>query len=218
MKFQAVLFDLDGTLLDTLTDIANAVNDVLTRFGFQTHPTDAYRYFVGDGEHDLIKRILPQNHLDEKTINGWIKAIQQEYGKRWAENTKPYPGIKELLYELERLNLSKAILSNKLDDFTKLMVKKLLPEFSFNVVRGATPSMPNKPNPASAIQIADELQIPPEQFIYLGDTNTDMQTANSAGMYAAGALWGFRDADELLANGAKVLVKTPQEVLKLIDT
>ncbi|OHB60263.1 MAG: hypothetical protein A2167_02190 [Planctomycetes bacterium RBG_13_46_10] len=118
---------------------------------------------------------------------------------------------------IHKINFAKAVLSNKPDDFTKLMVAKLLPDFSFNIVRGSEPSTPRKPDPTAAIQIADELKIPPEQFIYVGDTDTDMQTANSAGMFAVGALWGFRSAEELLANGAKVLVKTPLEILTLLD-
>jgi len=203
-------------LLNTLADLANATNAALKQLSLQTHPLNDYRYFVGDGIYRLAERILPKEHLDDKTLSKCITAIKQEYGKRWAENTKPYPGITELLSELEKIGILKAVLSNKLDDFTKVMVKKLLPGFSFNIVRGAQRSIPNKPNPAAALQIADELQIPPERFIYLGDTNTDMQTANSAGMFAAGALWGFRSAEELLANGAKVLVKTPQEVLTLL--
>jgi phosphoglycolate phosphatase len=216
IKFQAILFDLDGTLLDTLTDLANATNAALKRLGFQTYQLDDYRYLVGDGIYRLAERILPKEHLDDKTLNKCVTAIKHEYSKRWAENTKPYPGITELLSELEKIGIPKAVLSNKLDDFTKVMVKKLLPGFSFNIVRGARRSIPNKPDPAAALQIADELQIPPERFMYLGDTNTDMRTANSAGMFAAGALWGFRSAEELLANGAKVLVKTPQEVLTLL--
>jgi phosphoglycolate phosphatase len=216
IKFQAILFDLDGTLLDTLADLANATNAALKRLGFQTYQPNDYRYLVGDGIYRLAERILPKEHLDDETLNKCVTAIKQEYGKCWAENTKPYPGITELLSELEKIGIPKAILSNKLDDFTKVMVKKLLPGFSFNIVRGAQRSTPNKPDPAAALQIANELQIPPERFIYLGDTNTDMRTANSAGMFAAGALWGFRSAEELLANGAKVLVKTPQEVLTLL--
>ena len=141
-----------------------------------------------------------------------------EYKNRWAENTQPYPGIPELLRELERLDIPKAVLSNKRHDFTKTVVERLLPDFHFQIVCGAKPSVPIKPDPTAALQIADELHIPPEQFVYLGDTNTDMQTANAAGMFPAGALWGFRTAEELSANGAKVLLKTPQEVLNLFDT
>jgi len=218
IEFQAVLFDLDGTLLDTLADIANSTNAALMRFGFPTHPIDAYRYFVGDGMDGLVRRALPEQHRDSQTLAKCDKAIIDEYKNRWTENTKPYPGIPELLCELERRALPKAVLSNKPDDFTKTVVERLLPDFDFQIVRGAKPSVPIKPDPTAALQIADKLDIPPQRFVYLGDTNTDMQTANAAGMFAAGALWGFRTAEELSANGAKALLNTPQEVLNLLDT
>ena len=217
IELQAIIFDLDGTLLDTLTDIANSMNAVLTQLGFATHPIEAYRYFVGDGMDCLIRRTLPKDHTDEKTIDKCLKAAKDEYSKRWAENTKPYPGIPELLWALENRSFHKVVLSNKPDDFTKLTVEKLLPHWSFQIVRGASHSIPKKPDPTAALQIAGELHIHPHRFLYLGDTNTDMLTANSAGMYAVGALWGFRTAKELLASGAKALVEKPLDVLNLLD-
>jgi phosphoglycolate phosphatase len=218
IEFQAILFDLDGTLLDTLADIANSTNAALKRFGFPRHPVDAYRYFLGDGGDSLVRRVVPKRHHDSETLDKCSKAILDEYEKRWAENTRPYPGIPELLGELENRDIPKVVLSNKPDAFAKIVVEKLLPDFHFQIIRGAKPSVPVKPDPAAALQIADELHIPPQRFIYLGDTNTDMQTAKAAGMFGAGALWGFRTAEELSANGAKVLLKTPQDVLTLLDT
>lgn len=194
------------------------MNAVLTRLGFPTHPTDCYRYFVGEGTEQLIKAALPDNHLDERTVSDCLTAMQDEYGKRWAENTKPYPGIGELLSAVEKLSLPMAVLSNKPDGFTQLTVAKLLPDFSFEIVRGARPSVPRKPDPTAALQIAEELSIEPQQFLYLGDTNTDMQTANLAGMYAVGVLWGFRTAHELASAGAKVLAQKPLDVLNLLQT
>jgi phosphoglycolate phosphatase len=172
---------------------------------------------VGDGTGTLIRRIVPEQHQDDRTLERCNEAISDEYGKRWAENTRPYPGIPQLLAELEHRGIPKVVLSNKRDHFTKITVKNLLPGFHFQIVRGAQPSVPTKPDPAGALQIADELGIAPGRFIYLGDTNTDMQTANAAGMFAAGVLWGFRTAEELAANGAKVLLKAPLEVLDLLD-
>lgn len=192
------------------------MNAVLARLGFPTHPTDAYRYFVGDGTDCFARRVLPKDHLDDAAVNKCLAAMKAEYGRRWPENTKPYPGIPELLSALDELGLPKVVLSNKSDDFTRIMVASLLSQWSFEIVRGVGPSVPPKPDPTAAIEIARQLQIPPDEFLYLGDTNTDMQTASAAGMYAAGALWGFRTAEELLANGAKALVKTPLDVLDLI--
>jgi len=217
IKFQAILFDLDGTLLDTLADIANATNAALTRLGFPTHPRDAYRYFLGDGMDCLVRRALPGENHDSETVKKCHDAILAEYETCWAENTRPYPGIPELLAELDRRGITKVVLSNKPDAFTKQTVEKLLSEFNFEIVRGAMPDIPVKPDPAGAIKIAGELAIPPADFIYLGDTDTDMQTASAAGMFSAGALWGFRTADELSANGAQALLESPLDVLKLFS-
>ena len=217
INFQAVLFDLDGTLLDTLADIANATNAALMRLGFPAHPQDSYRYFLGDGMDRLVRRALPEENHDAETLKKCNEAIIAEYEIRWAENTRPYPGIAELLEELDQHGMAKTVLSNKPDAFTKKTVEKLLGVFHFEIVRGATPDIPIKPNPAGAIWIAKELGIPPRQFIYLGDTNTDMQTAKAAGMFAAGALWGFRTAEELSANGAQTLLDHPLDVLPLLD-
>jgi phosphoglycolate phosphatase len=204
-------------LLDTLADLANSMNAVLTRSDFPTHPTYSYRYFIGEGVDHLIRRALPKDLVDDKTVNKSLAALQDEYSKHWADNTKPYQGIPELLSALQRRKIPMAVLSNKPDNFTRIMVEKLLPDWSFHIVRGAEPSMPQKPDSTAALDIARELQILPCRFLYLGDSDIDMLTANSAGMYATGALWGFRTADELLANGAKTLIENPQDVLKFFN-
>lgn len=214
---QAILFDLDGTLLDTLIDIADSMNIALERFGFPVHPLDAYRYFVGDSVRSMVERSLPAVNRDEQTIEKCRVALSEEYNRRWANNTKPYPGIPELLGELEKQKIPKAILSNKPDEFTKPMVKRLLPDFSFDMVLGVSQTVRRKPDPTAALQIAKQLGIPPAKFLYLGDTNTDMQTAVAAGMYPVGALWGFRDAKELIENGAKILVERPLDCLKILN-
>ena len=216
-KFQAVMFDLDGTLLDTLADIANATNAALTKLGFPTHPQEAYRYFLGGGRDCLVRSTVPQSCHDSETLKKCGDAITQEYRSCWDQNTRAYRGIPELLTELDNRGIVKVVLSNKPHDFTTMTVDKLLSGFSFEIVHGAKPGIPVKPDPTSAILIAEQLDIPPEQFIYLGDTDTDMQTANAAGMFAAGVLWGFRTAEELLTNGAQALLQTPQEVLNLLD-
>jgi phosphoglycolate phosphatase len=204
-------------LLDTLADITNSTNAALKRLGFPTHPRDAYRYFLGGGMDCLVRRALPEDCHDSETFKKCNEAIREEYSTRWDQNTKPYPGITELLSELDRRGIVEVVLSNKPDDFTKKTVERLLPEFNFQIVRGARQGVPLKPDPTAAIQIADELEVPPGRFIYLGDSDTDMQTASAAGMFAAGALWGFRTAEELSANGARVLLKTPLDVLNLLD-
>lgn len=193
------------------------MNTALARLGLPPHPTDAYRYFVGDGVRNLAERVLPKDSITDEMVDKCLALMLKEYSRRWSNNTKPYPGILQMLSALEKIGLPKAIISNKADDFTQIIVNSLLSDFSFQVVRGLLPSAKRKPDPTSALQIADELKIPPSRFLYLGDTKTDMQTAIAAGMYPVGVLWGFREADELLQNGAKKLVKTPADVLKLLN-
>ena len=216
LRFRAVLFDLDGTLLDTLQDLADAMNTVLRRSGFATHPLEAYKYFVGDGMATLVRRALPERHgNDETTVTTCLAAMKEEYRRRWMEQTRPYPGIPALLDELAARQIKISILSNKPDEFTRMMVERLLPRWHFECVFGERPGVPRKPDPSAALEIAGRSQVPVEAFAYLGDTSTDMITANAAGMYAIGVLWGFRPAEELTANGAKILISSPADFLEL---
>ena len=215
--FNAILFDLDGTLLNTLIDLADAMNASLSHFGYPPHPVDAYKYFIGDAVETEAKRALPESARDPQTIKKVAELSEQIYDKSWHKNTRPYPSIPELLSKLSKRGLRLTILSNKPDHFTKIMVEKLLPGRHFEIVKGALPDVPVKPDPTSALKIAKQLKIPPEQFLYLGDTNTDMKTAVAANMSPVGCLWGYRTADELLQSGAKILIKTPSEVLDIID-
>jgi phosphoglycolate phosphatase len=193
------------------------MNLALAELGYPIHPIESYKYFVGDGIENEAKRALPPDAGDEKTIKKCVTLARDAYSRCWTKNTKPYTGIPELLTGLQNKNIPLTVLSNKPDDFTKLMVKKILSRWQFEIVLGAGPETPVKPNPAGAVQIAKQLKIPAEKFVYVGDTNTDMQTANSAGMYAVGALWGFRTAQELLDNGARQLAINPTDILKLFE-
>jgi len=214
---QCVLFDLDGTLLDSLADLAHSMNAVLGRFGLPQHPVAAYRYFVGDGMETLARRVLPQDRLDEPMVRQTVTAMRAEYANRWNDETKPYPGIPELLEGLTTRGVTMAILSNKPDDFTRKAVATLLGKWNFRVIRGVRPGGVKKPDPAGALAIAKELGLTPADFLYLGDTNTDMITANRAGMFAVGALWGFRTEGELKKNGAKAIIARPQELLQFLS-
>jgi phosphoglycolate phosphatase len=217
MFFKAVLFDLDGTLLYTLTDVANAMNESLTHFGYPTHPVENYKYFIGDSVEVETYRALPESARDDQTIKKVAVFSEEIYDKYWDQTTKPYPGIPELLSTLRQRGLPMVILSNKNHRFTKVIVEKLLSQWRFKIVQGALPDVPLKPDPTLALQIVTKLKIPPEQFLYLGDTNTDMQTALACGMFPVGCLWGYRTADELLKSGAKILINTPDEVLDILD-
>jgi len=217
IEFEAVLFDLDGTLLDTLADIAGAANAALKRMGFPPHPVENYRYLVGDGAGCLARRVLGEADHDEATVERCRLAITEEYQTHWSRNTKAYSGIAELLTELRARGVPMAVLSNKPHDATTRVVEFFFPDKPFRIVRGAQPGVPIKPDPTAALQIAKELSIEPARFIYLGDTDTDMRTAVAAGMFPTGALWGFRTAEELTATGAQTLLKTPLELLNLLD-
>ena len=216
MSYKAVLFDLDGTLLDTLTDFADATNHALRSLRFPEQPRDSFKYFLGDGIETLAQRALPEDRRDAATVAECASLVRKEYGRCWAATTRPYEGIPELLDTLTSRGIPMAILSNKPDEFTKLCVAQLLPVWQFAAVLGARTSFPRKPDPAGAMEIARKLGVAPSEFVYLGDTNTDMQTAVAAGMFPVGALWGFRTADELTASGAQALTETPLDLLAMI--
>ena len=216
MPFKAAIFDLDGTLLDTLQDIADAVNRVLTELGHPTHPVDDYRYFVGDGVPALISRVLPADVRNEETIAECVAAFRLDYGRNWHVRTKPYDGIPEMLDGMSALGLKFAVLSNKPDDVTKLCVRDILPGWQFEIVRGWVEGVPRKPDPTSAREIAAHLKHRGEEILYLGDTAIDMKTAKGAGMFGVGALWGFRTREELEKNGARATVERPEDVLDLL--
>jgi phosphoglycolate phosphatase len=213
MKHKAILFDLDGTLLDTIEDIADSMNQVLSRFGFSGHDIEAYKTFVGDGVESMVRRVLPVESLDDDLVARCVAAMREEYGRRWDKKTRPYPGIPDLLDSLLLREIPMAILSNKPDDFSQLVVAKQLPQWPFKVVLGARPAVPKKPDPAAALEIAGIMHLSPDRFLYLGDTSTDMKTAVAAGMFPLGALWGFRTAQELTAHGAQALLERPLDLL-----
>jgi len=212
---RAVLFDLDGTLLDTLEDLAASMNHVLDARGWPQHEAAAYRHFVGEGVDELARRAAPPD-CDEATLGALVKDMRAHYKDHWAVRSRPYPGVPELLEELGRRGLKLAVLSNKMEEFTRGMVSRFLNLWRFAAVIGASPRFPLKPDPRSALAIATALRVSPGEFLYLGDTSIDMRTAVAAGMEPIGALWGFRDADELRASGARHLLSAPLELLPLL--
>jgi phosphoglycolate phosphatase len=212
--FRAVLFDLDGTLADTLNDLANATNWALAQVGCPPHPVDSYRYRVGDGARELCARALPADK--QELTDQVLRLMGRRYDEHCFDLTKLYPGIPEMVSALAERQFKLAVLSNKPDKFTKRMIAYYFNPSPFAVVRGQLPNVPLKPDPTAAAQIAQELAIAPSRWLYLGDTNTDMRTARGAGMHPVGVLWGFRDRDELLQSGAEHIVAKPQEVLTLL--
>lgn len=217
MRFSAVLFDLDGTLLDTLADIAHSANRVLADLGFPTHDIDAYRQFVGEGLIVLFRKALPAEVDADEVMPRCADGFRKAYGHEWNVRTRPYDGIPELLDTLAARSIQMAILSNKPDAFTKRCVGEYLPEYPFQMVLGQRDGIPRKPDPAGAMEIVDAMGLRAEQFLYLGDSSIDMKTAAAAGMYAVGALWGFRSLEELQQSGAQAVVSHPANLLELLD-
>ncbi|MBQ38059.1 MAG: HAD family hydrolase [Gemmatimonadaceae bacterium] len=214
-RADAVIFDLDGTLLDTLADLANSMNAVLAAAGYPIHPESAYRYFVGEGMETLVRRTLPPGSRGAEQVASRLAEMRAEYGRRWAETSRPYAGIAEMLDGLTKCGVPLAILSNKPDDFTRLTVETLLQSWSFAEVRGMRQGTPAKPDPAGARETAASLNVDVDRVVYVGDTATDMKTGRSAGMFTVGVTWGFREREELEANGAQLIIDTPEQLLTI---
>ncbi|MCO6455459.1 MAG: HAD family hydrolase [Pirellulaceae bacterium] len=215
-RFQAVMFDLDGTLLDTLEDLAAASNDVLRDMGLPTHDMDAYRYLVGDGVNVLFTRAVPEAVRSDELVRQCVARFLAVYDRQWNVRSRPYPGIMELLADLTVRDVPLAVLSNKPHEFTERCVREYFPGVPFQAVIGQREHRPRKPDPAAALEIAELLGVAPSEWLYLGDTATDMRTAVAAGMFPVGALWGFRPADELRESGALALLHSPRELLTLL--
>ena len=218
LRHQAVIFDLDGTLLDTIADLAAAMNAALEACGLPVRPEVAeHKRYVGDGVAKYVERAVPASARgDAELLARLTRRYRAAYADGWNVRTRPYEGIPELLDELARRSVRCAVLSNKPDDTTRLTAEEFLGAERFDLIRGAIDGVPLKPDPAAALAVAEEMGIAPEQFAYLGDTATDMATATAAGMFAIGALWGFRGEAELRAAGAQALAAAPANVLGLI--
>lgn len=219
MKFSGAIFDLDGTLLDSLTDIANSANQVLAKLGYEQHPLSAYATLVGDGVRVLFERALgTDSATDEELIDKCMTLFNEIYADRCTEQSVLYPGIESLIDELHQRDMALAVLSNKPDRFTKLIVKHFFGASKFRVVLGQREGIPRKPDPVAVFEIAEAFGLSTDCIAYIGDTNTDMLTARNASCFAIGVTWGFRSRKELLECGAAVLADDTSELLKHLIT
>ncbi len=215
MRYRAVIFDLDGTLLNTLEDLADSMNEALAGAGLPGHPVDAYRFFVGTGIVNLVKNAAPAEAEPEQRER-ILARMGEIYDRNWARKTRPYPGVPELLGELSRAGVKLAVLSNKPDVFTQVMVRHFFPGEIFGAVKGMTAEIPRKPDPAGALLLAERLGVRPEETAYCGDSDTDMKTGLAAGMFTVGVTWGFRPVEELRGAGALALADSPGDILGLL--
>lgn len=217
MGYRAVIFDLDGTLVDSLDDIANSMNFVLKQHGHPEHQVDDYRWFIGNGVRRLVIQSLPRSHRKGEIVEQCLNEIKIHYAENWNMETKPYPGILDLLKALQTRRIQCSVHSNKPDEFTKKMVSYYFADYRFTSIRGADTEVPNKPDPAGALIIANDSSLSPNKFLYVGDSGVDMQTAIAAGMKPVGVSWGFRPKKELLECGAFVILDRPLDLLAHLE-
>ena len=212
---KAVLFDLDGTLVDSLIDLADAVNQALTIKGYPSHPVDAFKYFVGDGIPKRSERALPQDRKSERYINEIKEIFAPYYAVHYADNTYAYEGMPQLVNTLKEQGFIVAVVTNKAQDMADIVVKSLYCD-AFDLIFGKREGIPAKPDPTAALMAMDELGVKPYECVFIGDSGMDVATAVNSGAVPVGELWGFRKEDELLSNGAKYIINKPKELLDII--
>lgn len=215
MKYKAVIFDLDGTLINTLHDLAYSTNAVLKEYAYPVHPIKAYRMMVGNGIRKLVERALPPD-APVRLIDEALEKFKAIYAEHSLDRTVPYEGIDDMLTELKRRNIPLAICTNKHDEAAKKIVAKLFPSNTFKEIIGDLPDLKRKPDPQKVLMLAQHLQVKPEETAYLGDSSVDMQTAVNAKMLPIGVLWGFRSGKELKDNGAVHLLQKPADLFSAV--
>jgi phosphoglycolate phosphatase len=211
-----VIFDLDGTLVDSLQDIAAAMNHALSEHGLAPYSPDDYLPMVGAGAQKLAERAVGMGR--SAVIESVVNSYYRYYADHPVVHTRLYPGIAELLTGLLQKDVALAVLSNKSDAATQAVVRKLLAPWKFEDVRGERPPAPLKPNPTAALEICGGLSVRPSEAIFIGDSGIDMKTAVAAEMLPVGVLWGFRNREELVDSGARILLETPEELLRYSET
>ncbi|MFN7874995.1 MAG: HAD family hydrolase [Pirellula sp.] len=216
MRFDGIIFDLDGTLLDSIEDIGTATNRVLAELGKPTHAISAYQYLVGDGVSVLFQRALPETIEDPGLRSRCMEMFEIAYSEEWNKRSKPYDGIPGLLNSLVVERLRVGVLSNKPEEFTKRCSSYFFPTIPFDLVVGHSDRFPRKPDPSSARWMAEQWEVDSNRIAYVGDTNTDMKTAVGAGFFAIGVTWGFRPESELREHGAMQLVHSARELQEFL--
>ncbi|WP_281867244.1 HAD family hydrolase [Flavobacterium sp. GSB-24] len=215
MKFKGIIFDLDGTLVNSLEDISDAMNTVLTGLNYPTHNYDTYQYFIGSGLRNLVSKALPASNNSEEQIENCFDCMIDTYREVCTIKTKPYEGIVELLDNLASQNIKLAVFSNKADELTKKIAAEIFPNY-FDAAVGLSTEALKKPNPFEALEISKKWNLKPEEILFVGDSDIDMQTAVNATIFPVGVSWGYRTEGELLASGAKVVIHNPSDLIQLL--
>ena len=215
MKFKGIIFDLDGTLVDSLHDISDAMNTVLESLNYPTHTYDTYQYFIGSGLRNLVSKALPSSNNKEEQIEICFEMMIQEYRKICTSKTKPYEGILELLDNLTSQNIKLAVFSNKADELTKKIASEIFPNH-FDPAVGLSTEELKKPNPFEAIEISKKWNLKPEEILFVGDSDIDMKTAVNANMFPVGVSWGYRTEEELKSSGAKLVINNASELIEIL--
>lgn len=208
-----VIFDLDGTLLNTIADLGNACNHALEECGFSTHPMSAYNYMVGNGVRKLLERAEPD--ADSEMIDKLLTSFRTYYDQHCTDLTKPYPGITELLYDLSDRGIALAVTSNKYQSAVTKIISHYFPEIKFAAVLGESGDRPKKPDPSIVFEVLNESPCPKRDVLYVGDSGVDMETARRACLESVGVTWGFRPVSELRSAYADHIVSSPEEILRI---
>ena len=217
--YKGIIFDLDGTLLDTINDLTDSVNDVMKIYGWKEYESEACKMMVGNGFRKLIQRALPEEkQKDEMFLDEAVDQFSKAYQKRYLNKTIPYEGILKLLGTLEEKGIKIAVNSNKRGDYTSALVNKYFSQFPWVAVYGEREreGIPKKPDPSAALEIANHMNLPAEEVLYIGDSKTDMETGQAAQVDTVGVTWGFRPREELEAFKPKLVAESPFQVIDFI--
>ena len=210
---KTILFDLDGTLLNTIDDLADAANWVCTQHGWPTFPVETYKHFVGNGIPKLVERFSPENARTPEQLAATLAEFSARYDAHKEDKTAPYPGILELLAALKAEGVQTAVFSNKADTFCGKIIEHYFGPDRFSLVRGSRPGVPTKPDPAGVYSLMADLGADPQSTLFVGDSDVDILTGHNAGLPALGVLWGFRGEAELTAASADALAAKPEDIL-----
>ena len=212
---KAVIFDLDGTLVNSLKDLCDSTNYALKKHGFLAHEEKEYNYLVGEGMVRLIKNALPQNERETETFQIVFDEFYSHYRNHYLDKTAPYENISQCIKQLKSAGIKLAVVSNKADEMTQKVVEKFF-DGDFDIVSGKKENYPTKPDPTLTLDVIKQLGVTPNECAFVGDSGVDMQTAKNSGCTAIGVLWGFRLHDELEENGADYLLQNVVEIAPLI--